>query len=154
MESAGDVPFLGGYRSNFILSALGASSSLKSIAEDSRKELRDYLESPRDINVKDPIKWWGVGYLFWLLYRFWLRFSITPNSILLCLELLVIIWLSKAHLLHQISSAGMTDDLHRNRLEAEAFGKLQILKYAYRSNFLNGSEEAALHEPFREIEIK
>ena len=52
------------------------------------------------------------------------------------------------------SSAGMTDDLRRNRLEAEAFGKLQILKYAYRSNFLNGSEEAALHEPFREIEIK
>ena len=48
----------------------------------------------------------------------------------------------------------MTDDLRRNRLEAEAFGKLQILKYAYRSNFLNGSEEAALHEPFREIEIK
>jgi hypothetical protein len=64
MESAGDVPFLGGYGSNFILSALGASSSLESIAEDSRKKLHDYLESPRDINVKDPIKWWGVGYLF------------------------------------------------------------------------------------------
>ena len=63
-ESAGDVSFLGGYRSNFILLALGASSLLESIAEDSRKELCDYLESPRDINVKDPIKWWGVGYLF------------------------------------------------------------------------------------------
>ena len=49
---------------------------------------------------------------------------------------------------------GITDDLRRNWLEAEAFGKLQILKYAYCSNFLNGSEEAALHEPFREIEIK
>jgi hypothetical protein len=52
------------------------------------------------------------------------------------------------------SSAGMTDDLRCNWLEAEAFGKLQILKYAYCSNFLNGSEEAALHEPFREIEIE
>jgi len=52
------------------------------------------------------------------------------------------------------SSAGMTDDLRRNQLEAEAFRKLQILKYAYRSNFLNGSEEAALHKPFHEIEIK
>jgi len=31
---------------NFILSALGASLSLESIAEDSRKKLRDYLESP------------------------------------------------------------------------------------------------------------
>jgi len=47
----------------------------------------------------------------------------------------------------------MTDDIRRNRLEAKAFGKLQILKYAYRSNFLNGSEEAALHKPLREIEI-
>jgi hypothetical protein len=52
------------------------------------------------------------------------------------------------------SSAGITDDLRRNRLETEAFGKLQILKYAYRTNFLNGSEEAALHKPVREIEIE
>jgi hypothetical protein len=52
------------------------------------------------------------------------------------------------------SSAGMTDDLRRNRLEAEAFGKLQIFEYAYCTNFLNGSEEAALHEPFHEIEIE
>ena len=55
---------------------------------------------------------------------------------------------------HAFSSAGMTDNLCRDWLEAKAFGKLQILKYAYHSNFLNGSEEAALHEPFREIEIK
>jgi hypothetical protein len=52
------------------------------------------------------------------------------------------------------SSAGMTDDLRCNWLKAKAFGKLQILKYAYHSNFFNGSEEAALHKPFREIEIE
>jgi len=47
----------------------------------------------------------------------------------------------------------MTDDICCNCMEAKAFGKLQILKYAYRSNFLNGSEEAALHKPLCEIEI-
>lgn len=51
------------------------------------------------------------------------------------------------------SSTGITDDLRRNRLETEAFGKLQILKYAYRTNFLNGADEAATHEPFHGIEI-
>jgi hypothetical protein len=39
-------------------------------------------------------------------------------------------------------------------MEVEAFGKLQILKYAYHTNFLNGSEEAAMHEPLLEIEIE
>jgi len=94
---------LGGYGSNFILSALGGSSSSENLAEDSRKELRDYLESPRDINIKDPIKWWGVGVLFhgcFITDQISL-FSITLNNFQLCLELLVIIWLSKARLLHQ-----------------------------------------------------
>jgi hypothetical protein len=39
-------------------------------------------------------------------------------------------------------------------MEVQAFGKLQILKYAYCTNFLNGSEEAAMHEPFLEVEIE
>lgn len=57
------TPFAHGYGSNFILSALSSASSLESIIEDPRKELRDYLESPRDIYATNPIKWWGVSNL-------------------------------------------------------------------------------------------
>ena len=155
-ESNENSSFLSGYGTNFILLALGAYSSLESIAEDSRKELREYLKSPRDVNVRDPIKWWRIDYLFWLLFHLWSDFSITHNNTLLCLELLVIIWLQGSSVASEraFSSAEMTDDLCRNCLEAEAFGKLQILKYAYHTNFLNGSEEAALHKAVHEIEIK
>ena len=52
------------------------------------------------------------------------------------------------------SSAGLTDDVRRNRTENEVFGKVQILKFAYKTNFLNATDEAAVHEAFEHIEIE
>ena len=52
------------------------------------------------------------------------------------------------------SSAGLTDDIRRNHTETEAFGKMQVLKYAYRINFLSASEEAAAYEPFQAVELE
>jgi len=57
------MPFQG-YGSNFILSTLSNSSSQQDTAQDPRKELCDYLESPWEPDVHDPIKWWGVSIHF------------------------------------------------------------------------------------------
>jgi hypothetical protein len=49
-----------GYGANWILSSLEESStSSNSAIPDPRKELLDYLESPREATT-NPIKWWGV----------------------------------------------------------------------------------------------
>jgi len=46
------------------------------------------------------------------------------------------------------SSSGQTDTLQRNCTESEAFGYVQILKNAYKTNFLNAVDEADAHEAF------
>jgi hypothetical protein len=51
------------------------------------------------------------------------------------------------------SSAAISDDLRRNKAETKAFGNLQVLKFAYKTNFLNASDEAAAHEPFHVLEL-
>jgi hypothetical protein len=52
------------------------------------------------------------------------------------------------------SSASLTDEIHRNRMDAKAFGHLQILKYAYKNNFLNATDEAAAHDPYVVVELE
>src|SRR5271155_6171590 len=37
---------------------------------------------------------------------------------------------------------GLTDDVRRNRTENEVFRKVHILKFAYKTNFLNAIDEA------------
>ena len=53
-----------GYSSNFILSTLSSSLSEQSAVNDPRKELHEYLDSPRDATVTNPVKWWGVSSLY------------------------------------------------------------------------------------------
>jgi hypothetical protein len=48
-----------GYGANWILSSLKKSSSWTEDGQDPRKELNDYLTSPRE-ETTNPIKWWGV----------------------------------------------------------------------------------------------
>jgi hAT family C-terminal dimerisation region len=53
------------------------------------------------------------------------------------------------------SSAAISDDLQRNKTETKAFGNLhcRYLKFAYKTNFLNASDEAAAHEPFHVLKL-
>ena len=51
------------------------------------------------------------------------------------------------------SSAAISDDLQRNKTESKAFGNLQVLKFTYKTNFLNASDEAATHEPYHVLEL-
>ena len=51
------------------------------------------------------------------------------------------------------SSAAISDDLRRNKTESKAFGNLQVLKFAYKTNFLNASDEAATHKPYHVLEL-
>jgi hypothetical protein len=119
--------------------------------------LRDYLDSPREIYATDPIKWWGVrnsSRSFYILYNQDKHHAQQyPTLSRMARDYLAVQGSSVASE-RAFSSAGLTDDLRCNRMEVQAFGKLQILKYAYRTNFLNGSEEAAMHEPFLEVEIE
>ena len=50
-------------------------------------------------------------------------------------------------------SAAISDDLWHNKMETKAFGNLQVLKFAYKTNFLNASDEAAAHEPYHVLEL-
>jgi len=50
------------------------------------------------------------------------------------------------------SSEGITDEVRRNSIEADNFGKLQVLKFAYRTNFLV-AEEADTHDAYKVIVI-
>ena len=50
-------------------------------------------------------------------------------------------------------SAAISGDLRRNKTESKAFGNLQVLKFAYKTNFLNASDEAATHEPYHVLEL-
>jgi hypothetical protein len=58
------MPFKG-YGANWILSSLKDTSAEELVPGDSRKELLDYINSPREAaqdreQELDPIKWWGV----------------------------------------------------------------------------------------------
>jgi hypothetical protein len=35
----------------------------------------------------------------------------------------------------------------------KAFGNLQVLKFAYKTNFLNASDEGATHKPYHVLEL-
>ena len=50
-------------------------------------------------------------------------------------------------------SAAISGDLRHNKTESKAFGNLQVLKFAYKTNFLNASDEAATHEPYHVLEL-
>ena len=65
-DNKSTAPFQG-YGSKFILAALEDDDTSQDAICDPRKELRDYLESPREPDVSDPIKWWGVSKSFPLL---------------------------------------------------------------------------------------
>lgn len=46
---------------------------------------------------------------------------------------------------HAFSSGGLTDTLQRNRMEPFLFGRVQILKHAYKTHLLDASIEADGH---------
>jgi len=58
-----------GYGSNFILVTLRKSTSFQQEnMVDPKKELRDYLETLLEFDVKDLVKWWRVSMRFMLLF--------------------------------------------------------------------------------------
>ncbi|KIL56257.1 hypothetical protein M378DRAFT_89621, partial [Amanita muscaria Koide BX008] len=132
---------LQGYGSNFILSALSRSSSQQSVIHDPRKELNDYLNSPRDETVTNPVRWWGY------------HSQQYPTLSRIARDYLAIQGSSVASE-RAFSSAGITDDLRRNHMDNQAFGLIQVLKYAYKTNFLNTTEEVAGHDALDMIELK
>lgn len=52
------------------------------------------------------------------------------------------------------SAAGLVSTLQRTHIDPTAFGRVQILRDAYRTRFLNASDDAASHEAVEIIEIK
>jgi hypothetical protein len=95
------MPFKG-YGANWILSSLKDASAEELVPGEPRKELLDYVNSPREAaqdgeQELDPIKWWGVCTLLLMRPTFTkVHLSIIPSSTLLCHDLHAIIWPSKA----------------------------------------------------------
>jgi hypothetical protein len=52
------------------------------------------------------------------------------------------------------SSAGLTDTKHRNKTILEAFGQIQVLKHAYKNNFLDTKTEANKWNGVEIVEIE
>ena len=44
------------------------------------------------------------------------------------------------------SSSGITDTLHRNCMDPLLFGRVQILKHAYKSHFIDARTDADAHK--------
>jgi hypothetical protein len=91
-----------GYGANWILSSLKDASAEELVSDNPRKELLDYINSPREVAQDgeqdlDPVKWWGVCILLLVRSTFTnLHLSIIQSSILSCHSLHVIIWQFKA----------------------------------------------------------
>jgi hypothetical protein len=51
------------------------------------------------------------------------------------------------------SSGGITDTLHRNRMDPFLFGRIQILKHAYKSHFIDADVDADAHGVVESIQI-
>ena len=51
------------------------------------------------------------------------------------------------------SSSGITDTLHQNHMDAFLFGRVQILKHAYKSHLIDAHADADAHEVLETIQI-
>ena len=51
------------------------------------------------------------------------------------------------------SSSGITDTLHQNRLNPFLIGRVQILKHAYKSHFIDAHTDADANEVVELIKI-
>lgn len=116
-----------------------------------RREPKLYLESPTE-DVVDPVAWWGVspGSLMNTLEdshnRFQLKSASSPVLAMMAKDYLAIFGASTVSEA-SFSKAGLTDTSRRNAIGPEVFGKLQLLKSAYRNGHISAVDGAQAAVP-------
>ena len=106
----------------------------EAVSHDPHKELKDYLESPLETSVEDPVRWWGYHQTQY------------PTLARISRDYLAIQG-SSVPSERAFSSGALTGTLRRNRLLPESFEALQILKSAYKNGVISASGEAKACEP-------
>lgn len=146
-----------GYGSDWLLSSLKEAPDVSNSAtHNPRKELLDYLKS-KLASTKNPVEWWGVrtsmlSHLFLLSDILQKNAKDFPTLARIARDYLAIQGSSVASE-RAFSSGGLTDTLQRNRMQPFLFGRVQILKHAYKTHVLDASVEASAHPEHRYISI-
>lgn len=138
-----------GFAMSFIQAAVRGRVELERASRNPRQELEDYINSPLEINISDPVRWWGVCRLAYLNvaaanYDSKHHQSQYPTLAKIARDYLAIQGSSVASE-RAFSSGGMTDAKARNQLSTEMFEALQILKSCYRDGLMNVDYEVAQH---------
>ena len=135
---------------SFIQAAVCGHVKSEHAVHNLHQELLDYLSSPLDPSVDDPILWWGVSVCHCLNQKcahVYLKHHQTqyPTLAKITWDYLAI-QSSSVSLEHAFSGSGLTDTKAWNQLSSKTFEVLQILKSCYKDGLITVKEEVAAHE--------
>jgi hypothetical protein len=142
---------LKGFAMSFIQAAVCGRVESERAGCNPRQELLDYLSSPLDPSVEDPILWWGVRPVCRCLDQICADIYLKHHQTQY-LTLAKIAWDylaiqgSSVPSERAFSGGGLTDTKARNQLSQETFEALQILKSCYKDGLITVEEEVAAHE--------
>ena len=138
-----------GFAMSFIQAAVRGRVESERAGRNPRQELLDYLSSPLDPSIEDPILWWGVSVVVSIqkCSDIKLKHHQTqyPTLAKIARDYLVIQG-SSVSSERAFSGSRLTDTKARNQLSQETFEALQILKSCYKDGLIKVEEEVAAHE--------
>ncbi|KIM75155.1 hypothetical protein PILCRDRAFT_13838 [Piloderma croceum F 1598] len=132
-STAGSLVKPKGFAVSFIQAAVRGHVESEHAGRNARQELLDYLCSPLDPSVEDPILWWGHHQTQYLTLAKIARDYLAIQG-------------SSVPSEHTFSGGGLMDTKAQNQLSQETFEALQILKSCYKDGLIKVEEEVAAHE--------
>jgi len=142
---------LKGFAMSFIQAAVCGHVESECAGHNPHQELLDYLSSPLDPSIEDPILWWGVRPVCRCLDRIYADIYLKHHQT----QYLTLAKIVRDYLAIQGSSVpserafsggGLTDTNAWNQLLQETFEALQILKSCYKDGLITVEEEVAAHD--------
>ncbi|KAG6819653.1 hypothetical protein H0H93_009827 [Arthromyces matolae] len=127
-----------GYGASWVQDAIKQRLQNEVTTYDPHKELNDYLNSPLETDVIDPVQWWGVRTIDHTIYEAF-HSSQYPTLSRMARDYLAIQG-SSVPSERAFSSGALTDTLQRNQLAPETFEALQILKNGYNHGVITANE--------------
>ena len=138
-----------GFTMSFIQAAVRGRVESERAGRNPCQELLDYLSSPLDPSIEDPILWWGLSVVVSIqkCSDIKLKHHQTqyPTLAKITRDYLAIQG-SSVSSERAFSGGGLTDTKARNQLSPETFQALQILKSCYKDGLIKVEEEVAAHE--------
>ena len=128
-----------GFAMSFIQAAVRGHVESECAGHNPCQELLDYLSSPLDPSIEDPILWWGVSVVCCLNQKcadIKLKHHQTQYPTLAKITWDYPIQGSSVPSEHTFSGGGLTDTKAQNQLLQETFEALQIQKSCYKDGLI------------------